>query len=115
VLSPQHPGSSDLMDSPDKWYSQKSIEKVASLRTSLVNSKQKTDVGNTDNFLTSTREIAMARKPVEIEVSLSEKPGSNMSAGRVKPVSASGDIEKFILGENPNVERQVEKNSMIQM
>jgi len=28
VLSPQHPGSSDLMDSPDKWYSQNySIEK----------------------------------------------------------------------------------------
>jgi len=51
----------------------------------------------------------MARKPVEIEVSLQKNPGSNMSAGRVKPVSASGDIEKFILGENPSVERQVEK------
>ena len=110
VLSPQHPGSSDLMDSPDKWYSQNySIEKVASLRTSLVNSKQKTKIGNTDNFLTSTREIAMARKPVDIEVSLQKKPGDNMSAGRVKPVSASGDIEKFVLGENPSVERQVEK------
>jgi len=110
VLSPQHPGSSDLMDSPDEWYNENySIEKVASLRTSLVNSKQKTKVGNTDNFLTNTREIAMARKPVEIEVSLEKKPGSSMSAGRVKPVSASGDIEKFILGENPSVERQVEK------
>lgn len=110
VLSPQHPGSSDLMDSPDEWYNENySIEKVASLRTSLVNSKQKTKVGNTDNFLTNTREIAMARKPVDIEVSLQKKPGSGMSAGRVKPVSASGDIEKFILGENPSVERQVEK------
>ncbi len=110
VLSPQHPGSSDLMDSPDEWYNENySIEKVASLRTSLVNSKQKTKVSNTDNFLTNTREIAMARKPVEIEVSLQKKPGSGMSAGRVKPVSASGDIEKFILGENPSVERQVEK------
>lgn len=110
VLSPQHPGSSDLMDSPDKWYQEGySIEKVASLRTSLVNSKQKTKVRNTDNFLTNTREIAMAQKPVEIEVSLQKKPGSSMSAGRVKPVSASGDIEKFILGENPSVERQVEK------
>lgn len=110
VLSPQHPGSSNLMDSPDKWYSENySIEKVASLRTSLVNSKRKTEVNNIDNFLTNTKEIAMARKPVEIEVSLKKKPGSEMSAGRVKPVSASGDIEKFILGENPSVERQIEK------
>lgn len=110
VLSPQHPGSSNLMDSPDKWYSENySIEKVASLRTSLVNSKRKTKVNNMDNFLTNTKEIAMARKPVEIEVSLKKKPGSEMSAGRVKPVSASGDIEKFILGENPSVERQIEK------
>lgn len=110
VLSPQHPGSSDFMDSPDKWYQENySIEKVASLRTSLVNSKRKTKVGNTDNFLTNTREIAMASKPVDIEVSLQKKPGSNMSAGRVKPVSASGDIEKFILGENPSVDRKLEK------
>lgn len=110
VLSPQHPGSSDLMDSPNKWYREGySIEKVASLRTSLVNSRQKTRVGDTDKFLNDTREIAMARKPVEIEVSLQKKPGAGMSAGRVKPVSASGDIEKFILGENPSVERQVEK------
>lgn len=110
VLSPQHPGSSDLLDSPDKWYQEGySIEKVASLRTSLVNSKRKTKVEHTDNFLTNTREIAMARKPVEIEVSLQKRPGSSLSAGRVKPVSASGDIDKFILGENPSVERQVEK------
>jgi hypothetical protein len=98
------------MDSPADWYGKNySIEKVASLRTSLVNSKKKLSVQDTDSFVGNTQEIAMARKPVDIEVSLSKRPGAEISGGRVKPVSASGDIEKFTLGENPSVERQIEK------
>jgi hypothetical protein len=111
VLSPQHHSESQLMDSPADWYHEDySIEKVASLRTSLVNSKQKLKVEETDNFLDNTREVAMARKPVDIEVSLDKRPGANISGGgRAAPVSASGDVEKFNLGENPTVERKIEK------
>jgi len=109
VLSPQHPGSSELLDSPDDWYEEDySIRKIAQLRTSLVNSKQRLRVEDSDRFLDNTREIAISRKPVEIEVSLEKKPGSSISGGRVKPVSASGDVEEFILGENPSVERKLE-------
>ncbi|MFB6204805.1 MAG: hypothetical protein ABEJ75_04115 [Candidatus Nanohaloarchaea archaeon] len=110
VLSPQHPGDSSLMDSPADWYQEGyNIEKVASLRTSLVNSKKPTRVQNTDRFTENTQEIAMARKPVDIEVSLDKRPGASISGGRVKPVSASGDVEQFNLTENPSVNRQVEK------
>lgn len=109
LLSPQHPGDSKLMDSPKDWYEEGySVEKVASLRTSLVNSKKQIDVKEKDNFLTNTREVAMARDPVDIEVSLSKRPGSSVSAGRVKPISASGDVENFDLTENPSVEKKVE-------
>jgi hypothetical protein len=52
--------------------------------------------------------VAMARKPVDIEVSLSDRPGSSISGGRVKPVSASGDVEDFLLTENPTVEKKLE-------
>lgn len=109
VLSPQHLGDSKLLDSPRDWYREGySVEKVASLRTSLVNSKKKINVDESDNFLTDTREVAMARKPVDIEVSLSDRPGSGISGGRVKPVSASGDVEDFLLTENPTVEKKLE-------
>lgn len=109
VLSPQHPGNSQLLDSPDKWYEENySIEKIAQVRTSLVNSKQRLKVEEPGKFVDSAREIAMARKPVDIEVSLKKNPSSGVSGGRVKPVSASGDVEKFLLGENPSVERKVE-------
>lgn len=110
ILSPQHPGDSSLMDSPDIWYNENySIEKIASLRTSLVNSKKKLNVKNDQNFLSPTREISMARKPVDIEVSLSKKPGSNIKGGKVKPVSASGNVENFEMTENPSVDKSIEK------
>jgi hypothetical protein len=110
ILSPQHAGDSKLLDSPGDWYRENyDIQKVASLRTSLVNSKQRLKVEETDSFLENTREVAMARKPVNVEVSLDKKPGSSLSGGRAAPVSASGDIEKFNLGENPTVERKIEK------
>jgi len=110
VLSPQQPlGSSGLMDSPKNWYRKNySIEKIASLRTSLVNSKERQKVKNPGNFAKNTREIAMAKKPVNIEVELEKRPGQNISGGRAKPVSASGDVEAFNLGENPTVERKIE-------
>ena len=110
VLSPQQQTDSQLMDSPNKWYSENySIEKVASLRTSLVNSKTRMNVKENDNFLENTREIAMAQKPVDIEVNLSKRPKASISGGRAAPVSASGDISRFELGENPTVARKVEK------
>ncbi|MBC5792658.1 MAG: hypothetical protein H8Z69_01325 [Nanohaloarchaea archaeon] len=110
VLSPQHPGDSSLLDSPKDWYKNSyNVEKVASLRTSLVNSKKKYKVENTGNFVMNTREVAMSKKPVDIEVELDKKPGSSISGGRVKPVSASGDIDRFMLNENPSVEKKIEK------
>ena len=110
ILSPQHSGESELLDSPRQWYKKDySVRKVASLRTSLINSKQRTDVNQSGNFLMNTREVAMARKPVDIEVSLDKAPRTGVNAGRVKPVSASGDIQEFTLGENPSVEKKVEK------
>lgn len=110
VLSPQHLGDSNLLDSPEDWYREGyNVEKVASLRTSLVNSKKKIKVENSDSFLRNTREVAMARKPVDIEVSLEKRPGSGITGGRAKPVSASGDVEDFLLTENPTVEKKMEK------
>lgn len=110
ILSPQHHGKTQLLDSPNKWYKKGyNIERIASLRTSLVNSKQRQKVDQTDKFLDNTREIAMARKPVDVEISLDKRPGSSITGGRAAPVSASAEVENFNLGENPKVQRKVEK------
>lgn len=111
VLSPSTPTkSSAMMDNPKKWIQDDySIQKIANLRTSLINSKRKTKVKKTEKFTNKAQEIAMADKQVNIEVQLDKNPRQNVSGGRVKPVSSSADIKQFKLGENPSVNRQIEK------
>jgi hypothetical protein len=96
------------MDSAQKWYQNDfSIERTAPLRTSLVNSRKSSKRNVEAGFLSNSQEVAMAGKPVDIEVELESAPGKAISAGRVKPVSATGDLNKLILNENPSVERKV--------
>ncbi len=103
VLSPSHPGNPEMMDNPKEWYRQGlNIEKIASLRTSLINSRSQ-------NETMEQKEIAMARKPVNVEIELDKKPSNNGIAGRVKPVSSSADMKDLVLGENPSVNRKIEK------
>ena len=103
VLSPNHTGDPTLLDSPNKWYEKGlNIEKIASLRTSLINSRSKEQS-------MEQKEIAMASKPVNVEIQLDKKPANKGVAGRVKPVSNSADLKDMILGENPSVNRKVEK------
>lgn len=103
VLSPSHAGNPEMLDNPKKWYEEKlDIEKIASLRTSLINSRSKKQS-------MEQKEIAMAKKPVNVEIQLDKKPSGKGIAGRVKPVSNSADMKDLILGENPSVNRQIEK------
>ncbi len=103
VLSPSHPGNPKMMDNPKAWYDKGlNIEKIASLRTSLINSK------SMDQSM-EQKEIAMARKPVNVEIELDKKPSNTGIAGRVKPVSSSADMKELNLGENPSVNRKIEK------
>ena len=103
VLSPGHPGDPTLIDSPEQWYTKGlNIEKIASLRTSLINSRSQEQS-------MEQKEIAMASKPVNVEIELDRKPSNNGVAGRVKPVSSSADMKDMILGENPSVNRKIEK------
>lgn len=103
VLSPSHPGNPEMMDNPKAWYKKGlNIEKIASLRTSLINSK------SMDQSM-EQKEIAMARKPVNVQIELDKKPSNTGIAGRVKPVSSSADMKELNLGENPSVNRKIEK------
>ncbi len=103
VLSPSHTGNPSMMDDPKAWYKKGlNIEKIASLRTSLINSRSQKES-------MEQKEIAMARKPVNVEIELDKKPANNGIAGRVKPVSSSADMKDLVLGENPSVNRKIEK------
>ena len=103
VLSPGKPVNSSLLDSPKQWRRKEfTIEKVASLRTSLINSRDQ-------ELSMQHRELAMAEKPANIEVQLEKPPKGQGIAGRVKPVSTSAELKGLKLGENPSVNKDIEK------
>ncbi len=103
VVSPSNPSDPSMMDSPEAWYSKGfGIEKIASLRTSLVNS-------NSSHVMSEKQEIAMARKPVNIEIELEKTPSKLGMGGRAKPVSNSANLKNLLLGENPSVNKKIEK------
>ncbi len=110
TLSPTKPMDPTLMDQPKKWYQKKyNLEKIASLRTSLLNSKQKVNAKKPNKLVKNKQEIAISRKPADIEVKLDKKPFQSFKGGRTKPISASANLENLKLGENPSVEKKIEK------
>lgn len=110
TLSPTNTLNPELMDNPARWYKQRyNIKKIASLRTSLVNSKQKINTKKPNKMLQRKKEIAITKKPAHIEVKLDKKPFRSLSGGRTKPISASADLNELKIGENPSVEKKLEK------
>jgi len=64
------------IDQPKLWSKEKyEIPKIVDLRSSLINSRFKTDIKSFDEkLLNITQEVSQAEKPVDIEVYLDKKP-----------------------------------------
>lgn len=112
VMSPQeHRDDSDQLDAPPLWQQDGApVEEVIGYRSSLTNSRKKVTVQDTDTFLDSAQEIAMASDPVDVEVSLQKKPDFELNVAEgAQPFGPAGNIDSLELAENPSVSRAVDK------
>jgi len=96
------------------WYARGlDIEDVLGYRTGLLDSRQSADVhvGDTwSGFLGTQREVAIADRPVDVEIGLSETPEMDLSMDGVgTPTGPRARAESARLGENPHVPRHVKK------
>ena len=99
-----------------EWYHRGfSIEDVFAKRTGLLNSTRRSavDVEDVwDGFVGTQREVAMADRPVDVELGLEESPGFDLD-GTLEDITAprgpraSADAAR--LTENPHVPRAVER------
>jgi hypothetical protein len=99
-----------------EWYDQGfSIDDVFAKRTGLVNSTRRSSVDVEDvwdGFVGTQREVAMADRPVDVELGLEESPGFELD-GTLEDIAAprgpraSADAAR--LTENPHVPRAVER------
>jgi hypothetical protein len=100
------------------WYDEGiSIGDVFERRTSLLNSNQSTDVevgvhDAWEGFLGVQREIAIADRPVTVEIGLDGSPDVDVDVGRedvATPVGPRARARSADLAENPHVPRPVQK------
>ncbi|MFH1072637.1 MAG: hypothetical protein V1743_04375 [Nanoarchaeota archaeon] len=99
-------------DNPRVWAEKNyDIDKIVDLRTSLINSQFRTHIKSfNDRFLEMTREVSMAEKPVDMEVSLEKKPVFRLTVSQdVTPFGPSVRLKNARITENPKVPVSVEK------
>ncbi|MFB6254130.1 MAG: hypothetical protein ABEI06_05945 [Halobacteriaceae archaeon] len=97
-----------------EWYDRNlGIESILKYRTGLINSRQYRDINVNDiweGFLGTQREIAIADKPVDVEIGLANTPEFDVSVDDITtPTGPNAEAENATLRENPHVPPAIEK------
>jgi len=104
-----------LFDAPRYWAMKSySIDQIMVYRSSLVNSRTNLHVGSVKSdksrIVELEQEIALAEKPVDVEVWLKKKPVFRLNFNAVTmPSGPVARLKKAKLIENPFVPRKIEK------
>ena len=118
VLSPVgHEERAADFETGGHWYDRNfSIEDVFQHRTGLVNTSRTTDVGNVadawNGFLGTQREVAIADRPVDVEIGLDSPLDVDFDISQQDVSSPTGPrarAKSATLTENPHVPRPVKK------
>lgn len=116
ILSPV--GAEERADefaTSSEWYQRGlDIDNVLQYRTGLLNSNHSADVDNVsdawDGFLGTQREVAIADRPVDVEIGLSDSLDLDLDLDDVTtPTGPSARATSADLTENPHVPRPVKK------
>jgi len=108
-MLPPIEGDTSYMDTPELWHNI-SIDKLVEFRMKLVRGKYRIDVKNLDSKVACyLQEIAMAAKPVDMEVEFEKKPKGVIALyDEVQPHGPSAPIKKIWVG-NAKVDARIEK------
>jgi len=113
ILSPPtHEESAEILDSPESWYANRSsIQDILNFRGRMIFSRFKTSsVKRPSGKLEDvTQEIAMVKRPTDIEIELKKNPKFQFSFGGVSsPIGNPAPIVSARVTENPYVEHKVD-------
>ena len=100
-----------LYDLPEFWFG-KTIDEIVEFRSMLIRGKQRVHVKRFEEagkIIEKTRELALAVKPVDVELMLKKKPrGSIVLNDTVQPFGPSAPIRDLRVG-NPRWDHHIEK------
>jgi len=111
ILAPPGISDSEKYDAPRTWASEDyNIRSIIDLRSSLVNSRFKVGVMESNKLLEISQEIGMSSKPVDVEVSLKEKLLGKVSfSPDITPMGPAGNLETAKITSNPHIDSRVDK------
>ena len=111
-LVPPIQADTGLLEQPEKWL-EIPLSEILAMRVSLVRGKRPTriiDARKPDRVLESLQELAMARKPVDVELELEkELVISPRFLVRASPTGPSAAMRRAAVVENPSVPKPVER------
>ncbi len=112
ILAPQqHDDNAWRYDAPRHWANNNlGIPDVVAYRTSMVNSRFTSNVKQPDKLVEIAQDVAMAARPVDIDVILEKKPSLNIQTDRwVAPMGPQAKLKKLQLASNPHIPTKVQK------
>lgn len=111
-LTPPFRGDTRILDTPEYWFGM-SIEDIVRFRSILLRGEKPVHVysaSKPDELLLTLQELAMSRKPVDLEVNLARKPKTSLILDdEVQPLGVSAPISKVRVEGNIYVDRRMEK------
>lgn len=111
LAPPELTESAWLYDAPRHWGREGyQASQVIDLRSSLINSRFKSDIKAPNKFLEISQEIGMASKPVDVEFTLYKKPAYHLSFSSFNaPMGPYGQLKKVQITDNPKIPAKVDK------
>jgi DNA repair protein NreA len=109
-LVPPEFGDTTILSTPERWHNM-SIEDIVNMRSKLVRGLHRTKVQNVERGKMEelVRDLALAERPAEAEISFSGKPFVKMTMkDEVEPFGPSAKMKKFDL-YNMKADKGVEK------
>ena len=109
VLSVEH---YEQHDHPLLWSKENyDIAKIINLRSSLINSSFKAQItGFKERFMEMSKEVGMAKQPVDVEIGLSKKPKFSLSFEQdTMPHGPRVKLKKARITENPKIPEVIDR------
>ena len=111
-LVPPIQADTSIYDRPDRWLSMP-LNDLLAMRVSLVRGKRPVkviDARKPDRLLEAMQEIAMAEKPLDLELHFEKEPVISPSFHiRASPTGPSAPLRRALIAENPKVPKVVDK------
>lgn len=111
LAPPEHDDNAWQYDAPRHWSQQQTpISDIVNYRTRMINSRFTTNAKQPGKLISIAQEVAMATKPVDLDVALKKQPRLNLTTDQYHaPMGPHAELNRIKLSSNPRIPTRVQK------